>query len=246
MFKILAKASVVCLLISCADKSTSSNSTASSEAVLSSSILIGSSALGSSSATIQPSSAQVSSSVAASSAMAVVAGTTDIGGVSYPTVQIGTQTWLAKNLNVETDSGSHCYDEDPSNCDTYGRLYDWATAQTICPPGWTLPTAAEVTTLMENVDALNGSKEVGTSLKAKTKWTSFEGVTNSDDYGFSALPGGYSTTSFGYELGKLASWWTSTELGSSTANSWNMNYSHNFADLGTVSKPYFLSVRCVK
>lgn len=246
MIKFIVSVSVMCTLISCADKSTNSSSTESSEGVLSSSNLLGSSALPSSSTTVQHSSAQVSSSIASSSAIAVVAGTTDIEGVIYPTVQIGTQTWLAKNLNVETDSGSHCYDEVASNCDTYGRLYDWATAITVCPTGWTLPSDEEYTTLMTNVDALNGTKEVGTSLKTKTGWTFLQGVTNSDDYGFAALPGGYSTSSFGHDLGNLGSWWTSTEMSSETGRSLNMNYGHNYAEIGSVTKSYYLSVRCVK
>lgn len=38
-----------------------------------------------------------------------------------------TWTWLAENLNYETPN-SWCYDDDPANCETYGRLYSlWAT-----------------------------------------------------------------------------------------------------------------------
>ncbi len=61
-------------------------------------------------------------------------------GESYPTVQIGTQCWFAKNLNVGTIiSGTsdqtnnstmekYCYNNDPANCTTYGGLYQWAEA----------------------------------------------------------------------------------------------------------------------
>jgi uncharacterized protein (TIGR02145 family) len=61
-------------------------------------------------------------------------------GESYPTVQIGTQCWFAKNLNVGTminGSGNqtnnstlekYCYNNDPANCTTYGGLYQWAEA----------------------------------------------------------------------------------------------------------------------
>ncbi len=61
-------------------------------------------------------------------------------GESYPTVQIGTQCWFAKNLNVgsmitgtsdqmnNSTLEKYCYNNDPANCSTYGGLYQWAEA----------------------------------------------------------------------------------------------------------------------
>jgi uncharacterized protein (TIGR02145 family) len=61
------------------------------------------------------------------------------GSQDYPTVQIGDQCWMTKNMNVGTRvAGSNysthqtagiqkiCYYDDESYCDTYGGLYNWA------------------------------------------------------------------------------------------------------------------------
>ncbi len=61
-------------------------------------------------------------------------------GESYPTVQIGTQCWFQKNVNVgsmvlgandQTNNGileKYCYNNDPANCGIFGGLFQWAEA----------------------------------------------------------------------------------------------------------------------
>ena len=103
----------------------------------------------------------------------------DIG--NYRTVVIGTQTWMAENLNYAVE-GSKCYDNDPANCVKYGRLYDWSTAmgfpsscnedacssqiqskhRGICPSGWHLPSYDDWDILM---DYVGGYRTAGTKLK---------------------------------------------------------------------------------
>ena len=136
-------------------------------------------------------------------------------GKSYKTVIIGTQTWMAENLNYVT-SGSSCYNGIGSNCTEYGRLYSWAAAMDsagtwstngkgcgyysstcsptypvrgVCPEGWHLPTKTEWETLL---DAVGGKEVTGKVLKSTSGWNEYNGESGNgiDAFGFSALPAG--------------------------------------------------------
>ena len=86
---------------------------------------------------------------------------------TYKAVAIGTQTWMAENLNYDT-SDSKCYNNDPANCEIYGRLYNWSTASTVCPTGWHIPSDAEWDVL---ITAVGGSSTAGTKLKVASGWS---------------------------------------------------------------------------
>jgi uncharacterized protein (TIGR02145 family) len=138
-------------------------------------------------------------------------------GKVYKTAKIGTQTWLAENLNYEAE-GSVCYKNNPDNCAKYGRLYDWGTAMKIwiCPKGWHLPTDKEWDKLFLFVDGDKGtespydSETAGKHLKAVSGWN--KDGNGTDKYGFSALPGGFgdSVGSFGY-VGSGGYWWSASD-----------------------------------
>jgi uncharacterized protein (TIGR02145 family) len=129
----------------------------------------------------------------------------------YRTVKIGNKTWMAQNLNYKTGN-SWCYGGQESNCDKYGRLYDWNTAIEACAPGWHLPSKQEWNDL---VDAVGGKKTAGKKLKSMHGWENYGLFKNksgngTDDYGFSALPGG-SVWSGGSDkyvgAGRYGYWW---------------------------------------
>ena len=169
-------------------------------------------------------------------------------GKTYSTVIIGTQCWMAQNLNFQTGN-SWCYNNNTSNCNTYGRLYVWQTALGACPSGWHLPSDAEWTIL---ATFLGGDGIAGGKMKepGTTHWTSPNvGATNSS--GFTGLPGGYrldyGTYATFYSIGDNGYFQSSTEYTSTLL--WSRILTFQDSEL---HKYYFdkllmgISVRCLR
>jgi uncharacterized protein (TIGR02145 family) len=195
-------------------------------------------------------------------------------GKAYKWVKIDKQTWMAENLNYDVD-GSVCYERNPANCNKYGMLYDWATAmaldascntstcsgqvnvkkhQGICPSGWHIPGEADWNALMKFANPSCSDDEeycagAGTKLKAKSGWNAHATYGNgTDDFGFSALPGGYGGSGGTFEnAGKYGDWW-STEGYDNGSNVYGrrMYYNSESAQRGNFDKSSLRSVRCVK
>jgi uncharacterized protein (TIGR02145 family) len=167
--------------------------------------------------------------------------TIDYEGTTYNTVQIGSQCWLRENLNYQT-TNSWCYDNNPSNCAQYGRLYDYSAALGACPEGWHLPSddewkALEVGLGMSQIDAdLTGWRgtDQGTQLKA------------GGSSGFEALMGGTYNLGFFGDLGQGGYFWSSTEVTSTNAWARMLNLSNPEAGRYQSLRENGFSVRCLK
>ncbi|MBR2308412.1 MAG: hypothetical protein IKA48_14660, partial [Fibrobacter sp.] len=169
-------------------------------------------------------------------------------GKEYKTVVIGTQQWMTENLNDST-SGSYCYNDIASYCNTYGRLYEWSTAVRVCPAGWHLPTRAEWRILF---DAVGGEDYAGYLLKSASGWNNngSSSGNGSGTYPFSVKPAGdRNLTSSGpaYSgLGKNAKFWTSTKDYENNMFYVEFSYNENNVYEDAVFSDFDFSVRCVQ
>jgi uncharacterized protein (TIGR02145 family) len=180
--------------------------------------------------------------------------TVKIGNQEYKTVVLGNQEWMAENLKVicyrngdaipeikdnakweKIKTGARCaYDNEESNADTYGYLYNWyavADRRNIAPEGWHVPTDDDWKVLemhlgmrQSEVDnRLGRGSPVGSKLAGNDSlWPSDELKDHSKfgTSGFSALPGSYRSFNRDGEypvLGHSANFWSSTKVDSKYA-----------------------------
>jgi uncharacterized protein (TIGR02145 family) len=118
--------------------------------------------------------------------------TSQTGG--YKSVKIGTQTWMAENLNVERfrngdlipqaktneewekagkeGKPAWCYyDNDPKNGAKYGKLYNWYAVNDprgLAPAGWHIPTDTEWITLGDQL-----GNDAGKKMKSTSGWNGY-------------------------------------------------------------------------
>ncbi|MDR2732239.1 MAG: fibrobacter succinogenes major paralogous domain-containing protein [Fibromonadaceae bacterium] len=194
-------------------------------------------------------------------------------GKTYKSVTIGKQTWMAENLNYHGEDGflGLCYGDkpqkkirEPENCEKYGRLYDWEEAKQACPKGWHLPSVAEWNELIN----FAGDNVAGKKLKAKNgweeyscKWTEEEKIDNrgrviapitydrcaTDEFGFTALPGGYGLGNgdFG-DVNIIGHWWSASRQFDNGVYYCYMKYNSEYALVHWQWKAKLFSVRCVR
>jgi uncharacterized protein (TIGR02145 family) len=192
---------------------------------------------------------------------------TDIDGNVYHAVTIGTQIWMVENLKTTrysdgtqipfvTDNiawqnlkthGYCWYNNDPSNKAIYGAQYNWYTVNTgkLAPTGWHVASDAEWNTLTEY---LGGWLVAGGKLKeaGTAHWRSpNSGATN--EFGFSALPGGYRDFSGDfYHFNSIGAWWSSTAAGVGYSFSRQMDCNYSHINRYDPSNNIGFSVRCVR
>jgi uncharacterized protein (TIGR02145 family) len=168
-----------------------------------------------------------------------------------------TTTSGATAVYGEASSACNSYSPDIDACDEaaslaeYGRLYNWYAvddARGLCPSGWHVPTDGEWTDLEDYITAQGFDGTEGTALKSTYGWTEqFGGSNGTDDFGFSALPGGGRNASYGFFYGAGANgyWWSSSPSG---GLAWVRNLYDYYPGIGRYdTNPRFgFSVRCLR
>ena len=192
--------------------------------------------------------------------------------VALPTVVIGTQQWMEKNLDVLTyrngdvipqvtdltawaalTTGAWCYfNNDPSGYGViYGKLYNWYAVNDprgLAPQGWHIPTDEEWTSLRTKL----GGELAGAKMKTTTRWinptNAYKGAGTTNESGFSGLPGICREESgkFITYIGQVGYWWTASDYSTSNAYYRLLSYDTDNFLKGNENKKRGFSVRCIR
>jgi uncharacterized protein (TIGR02145 family) len=171
----------------------------------------------------------------------------------YATVLIGTQCWMAANLDygIRVPGTSHqrdncspekyCYNDNPVNCSSGGALYQWdelmkydniSASQGLCPPEWHVPSESDWNTLF-NYFICNGF--AGSPLK-------YSGYS-----GFNALLNGVKFKNVSWNFSNFATlFWSSSSQGINKAWAHAMNEYNPSVSFYPASRSNAFSVRCIK
>jgi len=144
-----------------------------------------------------------------------------------------------------------------TNYTTYGVLYNWSAALTACPPGWHLPSDLEWYILENFVDnSINDPAayswrgiDCGKKLKSITQWMYDAVHFGTNNFGFSALPGGLRNGggdgSFLFR-GTIGDWWSSSAHGKDAGLFREMQHDNSKVERAGYSRTQGLSVRCLR
>jgi uncharacterized protein (TIGR02145 family) len=196
-------------------------------------------------------------------------------GQKYATVQIGTQCWMAQNINIglrtngsedQTDNylvEKYCYNDTEINCNQLGGLYQWNEMmqyspepgiQGICPPsdGWHIPTDEEWCTLTQYLDPTvdcNATGWTGTDAGDKMKSTSgwASGGNGNNQSGFNAFPSGHRNDEGNFNaISNFAYFWSSSDDAGGSLWIWQLGFNNPGLFRYYHLADFGFSVRCVK
>ena len=160
----------------------------------------------------------------------------NVASVGYQTVELNGKIWLAENLNIDVPD-SWCYADNPTNCDIYGKLYTWESAQVACAElgdCWRVPTEAEWISMVVSYGGFG--HEPGSA---------YDELLDGGSTGFNVLLAGFRNSSSYTQLGTYGTMWTSTA--SSTTKAAQINFYRPFTRIlrSFDPKDWRYSCRCI-
>lgn len=189
-----------------------------------------------------------------------------------PTVTIGAQVWLARNLDAthfangdpipritgeaawaaagaQGKPAQSAYANDEGRVARDGLLYNYAAItdpRGLCPKGFRIPTDADWNTL----EATLGKDTAATRMKTRAGWPATEtgaSGNGTDDVGFGGLPAGFRTQRGDFFLGdRVAYFWSLTALSPTTTTAHMLfDYDSKIFRI-EYDKAMGMSVRCLK
>ena len=180
----------------------------------------------------------------------------DSEGNEYNTIRIGCDCWFAENLRTAADNATY-YDDDDAN-ENFGKLYDWNAAvgnnnseletmlgttyiQGVCPEGWAIPTVAQYTTMMSNVDGVE-------AIKSDDQETWLPGNAGTNASGFAAMGAGYYEAMQYQRMLGYTYFWTAdlNESNNTVAKVMELRCGCDQLTCTEKNKEAKVSVRCVK
>lgn len=189
-------------------------------------------------------------------------------GKVYKTVKIGSQIWMAENLNAdkfrngdpipkiasdslwidagENQNPAYCYYENDHQFGIeYGKLYNGFVINDprgLAPIGWHVASDIEWQTL---IIYLGGSIDAGSKLKSSLGWNDEGNGSNAS--GFNGKPGGFRNLRGNFALiGGYTSWWSSTDFIPGSAWYHTLYYKTSKVMKYTFDKGRGMYVRCIK
>ena len=215
-----------------------------------------------------------SAGTAYGSALQILTMMSDEDNNIYTTRVFGNQVWMTENLATTkynngtaiptstqgawptlTTGAYAWYNDNISNKDLYGALYNWFAVGTgnLCPDGWHVATDADFKALeiglgmtQEQADGTGWrGTDQGVQMKSATGWTTGNGTNSS---GFNAFPGGfryYVDGSF-FNAETIAYFWASDEDTAERSLMRQLDSTHDTVQRQNADKNAGKSVRCVK
>lgn len=167
-------------------------------------------------------------------------------GNHYSTIKLGGNIWLTENLKYILPNGnSYCYEDNPINCDIYGRLYQWNDVKKACPEGWRLPTIAEWRQLGNSFGGLNEGDNLPENVRK-----SYDVLKKGGQSGFDLLASGvrliYKNEPSYYGVIEEGYYWSSDTRESDNIQVFFINANDGEIEINVEPKNRWLPCRCIK